>query len=102
VATTRKRAGDRSEIRFEGQRRIGNFRAIRSASLLRKSIGDGHQQASMAAGLGSAIQVVCQCSNSSKVIYNQSIAYFASQQFNRRKCRFGEHELKLCASNHPD
>src|SRR5229473_3475069 len=38
AAATRKGACDRLEIRFEGQRRIGEFEAIRSASLLRKSI----------------------------------------------------------------
>jgi hypothetical protein len=44
---------------FEGPRRVGKFGAIRSASLLRKSILDNDQQATTAAGLAPSIQIVC-------------------------------------------
>jgi hypothetical protein len=68
------------EIRFEGQRRIGDFEAIRSASLLRKSIVENGQRASTAAGLPSPIQVVCQRSNSGYIFYIQCVADISSQQ----------------------
>jgi hypothetical protein len=54
---------------FEGQRRAGNFGAIRSASLLRKSILDNDQQATTAAGLAPSIQIVCQCSIYKKMYF---------------------------------
>jgi hypothetical protein len=71
VATTRKGACDRSEIRFERQRRIGSFRAVRSASLLRKSILENGQRATTAAGSHSPIQIMCHCSNFLNIVLIQ-------------------------------
>jgi hypothetical protein len=72
---------DRSEIRFERQRRIGIFGAIRSASLLRKSILENGQRATTAAGSCSPIQVICHCSNFLNIVLIQYLIHIALQQY---------------------
>src|SRR5713101_5579327 len=94
AAATRKGACDRSEIRFEGQRRIGKFEAIRSASLLRKSILEYDQRASTAAGLPIPIQIVCQCSNSNKIVFNQQVIFYGGATINGCPCSLWRHQPK--------
>jgi hypothetical protein len=83
------------EIRFEGQRRIGEFEAIRSASLLRKSILENDQRASTAAGLPLPIQIVCQCSNSNKIVFYQYVIFFAVRQLTGANAPYGGISLRI-------
>ena len=71
------------------------FEAIRSASLLRKSILEYDQRASTAAGLPLPIQIVCQCSNSNKTVFNQYVIFFAVRQLTGSDAPYGGISLRI-------